>query len=119
MSVVYRQQADDGVRMGLKQSITSSYTSKDYRNPVSLTWDLVMSSMECCGANNYTDFLQANRFVAAAREEGLGRKIPEACCILQGDKSLLIPTDETCIESPSATNSFMFKVNCGRNVLSR
>ena len=108
--VVYRRQADDQVRKGLKFSITNSYTTKDYRDPITLTWDLVMSNMECCGVNNYTDFLEAKRFVSASREEGLGRKVPEACCILQGDPALLRPADDNCIVSPSTANSYLFKV---------
>ena len=79
LCVVYRRQADDGVRTGLTQTITNSYTTSDYRDPITLTWDLVMSNMECCGVNNYTDFLAARKFIAAAREEGIGRKVPEAC----------------------------------------
>ena len=112
--VVYRKQADDQVRKGLKFSITNSYTTKDYRDPITLTWDLVMSNMECCGVNNYTDFLEAKRFVSASREEGLGRKVPEACCILQGDPALLRPADDNCIVSPSTANSYLFKVLFGQ-----
>jgi len=108
LCVVYRRQADDGVRTGLKQTITNSYTTSDYRDPITLTWDLVMSNMECCGVNNYTDFLDARKFTAAAREEGIGRKVPEACCILQGQKSSLVPADPNCIVSPSVTNSYLF-----------
>ena len=44
---------------------------------MTLSWDLVMSNMECCGVNNYTDFLEARQFVAASREEGVGRKVKE------------------------------------------
>ena len=110
LCVVYRRQADDGVRTGLKQTITNSYTTSDYRDPITLTWDLVMSNMECCGVNNYTDFLDARKFTAAAREEGIGRKVPEACCILQGQKSSLVPADPNCIVSPSVINSYLFMV---------
>ena len=108
--VVYSRQADDQVRSGLKLSITNSYTTKDFRDPITLTWDLIMSNMECCGVNNYTDFLEAKRFVSAAREEGLGRMVPEACCILQADPALLRPADDNCIVSPSTSNSYLFKV---------
>ncbi len=102
------------MRKGLKFSITNSYTTKDYRDPITLTWDLVMSNMECCGVNNYTDFLEAKRFVSASREEGLGRKVPEACCILQGEPALLRPADDNCIVSPSTANSYLFKVLFGQ-----
>ena len=125
LSVVYRKQADEQGRMLLKKSLSTSYTGRSSRNTITLSWDLVMSNMECCGVNNYTDFLEARQFVAAAREEGGGRKVksnkfsslirlpiqvPEACCILQGDHSLLQPADENCVVSPSTTNSYLFKV---------
>eukprot|EP00092_Neocalanus_flemingeri_P034162 GFUD01037150.1.p1 GENE.GFUD01037150.1~~GFUD01037150.1.p1 ORF type:complete len:287 (+),score=63.87 GFUD01037150.1:215-1075(+) len=109
LSVVYRTQADEQVRVTLKKSISNSYTTKNSRDAITLSWDLVMTSMECCGVNNYTDFSQARKFVAASREEGVGRKVPEACCILQGDHSLLQPADENCVVSPSTTNSYLFK----------
>ena len=61
--------------MLLKRSLSTSYTARSSRNTVTLSWDLVMSNMECCGVNNYTDFLEARQFVAASREEGGGRKV--------------------------------------------
>ena len=50
------------------------------------------------------------RFVSAAREEGRGRRVPEACCKLAGDRLLLEPADENCIVSPTRANSYMFTV---------
>ena len=61
--------------MLLKRSLSTSYTAHSSRNTVTLSWDLVMSNMECCGVNNYTDFLEARQFVAASWEEGGGRKV--------------------------------------------
>ena len=77
MSVAYRSQADEQVRTMLKKSISTSYTTKNSRDTITLSWDLVMANMECCGVNNYTDFLEARKFVAASREEGVGRKVEE------------------------------------------
>lgn len=109
LTVVYRAQADTHGRQLLKKNLVNSYTTRNSRNTVTWAWDLVMSNMECCGVNNYTDFLEARSFVANSRQEGLGRKVPEACCILQGDRSLLIPADDDCIKTPSTTNSYLFK----------
>jgi len=109
LSGVYRNQADGHARMVLKKSISTSYTTRNSRNTLTLSWDLIMSNMECCGVNNYTDFLEARKFVAGSRDEGIGRKVPEACCILQGDRILLEPADENCVVSPSTTNSYLFK----------
>jgi len=109
LSLVYRKQADEQVRTLLKRSLSTSYQAKNNRNAVTMSWDLVMTNMECCGVNNYTDFLEARQFVEASREEGIGRKVPEACCILQGDHILLQPADEQCVVAPSTTNSYLFK----------
>ena len=48
--------------------------------------------------------------MSAAREEGRGRRVPEACCKLAGDRLLLEPADENCIVSPTRANSYMFTV---------
>ena len=77
MTVVYRKQADQHGRALLKRSLSTSYTSRNSRNTVTLSWDLVMSNMECCGVNNYTDFLEARKFVETSRQEGVGRKVWE------------------------------------------
>jgi len=109
LTLVYRQQADDQIRTFLKRSLSTSYTARSSRNMETMTWDLVMSNMECCGVNNYTDFRDATKFVDAARKEGVGRTVPESCCILQGEHALLQPADEGCVSGPSTTNSYLFK----------
>jgi len=108
LCVLYNKKADILIRTGLRRSLTDTYTTRNNRDPVTLSWDLVMSNMQCCGLNNYTDFLDANKFNAVIIQEASGQKVPEACCILQGDKSLLIPADENCIVSPSTANSYLF-----------
>ena len=62
LCVAYREQADQEVRAGLRRSITENYTTRQHRDPVTLSWDLVMASMKCCGVNNYTDFHSATKF---------------------------------------------------------
>ena len=83
--MVYRKQANDQARLILKQSFSTSYMGRSSRNSLTLSWDLVMSTMQCCGVNNYTDFRDATQFVSAARMEGLGRKVGSMCvfvCVL-------------------------------------
>jgi len=109
LTVVYRSQADEHGRFLLKESLSRSYTMGSSRNTITLAWDLVMSSMECCGLNNYTDFTQARLFVAAARKEGIGRKVPDACCIQEESRSLLHPANKDCAVAPSTSNSYAFQ----------
>ena len=108
--MAYREQADQEVRRTLRRSITESYTSQQYRDPVTLSWDLVMASMKCCGVNNYTDFHSAAKFQAGVLEEGLSRKIPDSCCILQGEMALMKPEDDNCVTLPTTSNSYLYQV---------
>ena len=108
--MAYREQADQQARAALRRSITESYTTRQYRDPVTLSWDLVMASMQCCGVNNYTDFHSAAKFQAGSLEEGLGRKIPDACCVLEDPPALMTPVDGNCITLPTTSNSYLYKV---------
>ena len=110
LCVAYREQADQQVRRTLRRSITESYTSQQYRDPVTLSWDLVMASMQCCGVNNYTDFHSAAKFQAGILEEGLARKIPDSCCILEGEMALMKPEDDNCVTLPTTSNSYLYQV---------
>ena len=110
LCVAYREQADQQVRRTLRRSITENYTSQQYRDPVTLSWDLVMASMQCCGVNNYTDFHSAGKFQAGILEEGLARKIPDSCCILEGEMALMKPQDDNCVTLPTTSNSYLYQV---------
>ena len=85
LCVVYRHQADQELRAGLVRSISSSYTTASHRDPVTLSWDLVMASMQCCGVDNYTDFHSAAKFQAGILEEVAGSlalcTVPALLCL--------------------------------------
>ena len=123
LCVAYRQKADLQVRTTLKRSLTENYTINQARDPVTLIWDLVMSRMECCGVNDYTDFQNAAKFQSEVLAEGLGRKIPDSCCaknvtnLSVSDENLsdwngntqILESDQ-CISLPSRSNSYMYQV---------
>ena len=75
LTVIYHKQADEQTRQFLKKSISTSYSLSSSRNTVTMSWDLVMANMECCGVNNYTDFREARLFVKKSKGEGLGRMV--------------------------------------------
>ena len=75
LTVIYHKQADEQTRQFLKKSISTSYSLSTSRNTVTMSWDLVMANMECCGVNNYTDFRGARLFVKKSREDGLGTMV--------------------------------------------
>jgi len=106
--VVYQGPADSHSRTLLQASL-GSYSPDSPRDAVSVSWDLVMSTHQCCGVNNYTDFRDARRFQEASRLEGTGRAVPPACCILEGPRADLRPADSTCTSLPSRQNSYYNK----------
>lgn len=108
MIVIYKGQADDQTR-GFLQTSLASYSTDSPRDALSVSWDLVMSSQRCCGVNNSTDFSHAARFQDAVLREARGRKVPEACCILEGARSLLQPAATDCITHPTHVNSYYNK----------
>ena len=36
------------------------------------TWDAVQEQLECCGVNNYTDWMQTSKFTSGG--------VPDSCC---------------------------------------
>ena len=75
LTVIYQKQADEQTRQFLKKSISTSYSLSNSRNTVTMSWDLVMANMECCGVNNYTDFREARLFVKRSSKGGLERMV--------------------------------------------
>jgi len=108
----YKDQVEKQSRSFLEHSIANYYRAGEEPDVISLTWDLTMVGMQCCGVNNFTDFSRARHFRAA----GGGKQIPEACCILQGSKSLLQPADENCVYSPQPSNSY-YRKGCYNKLL--
>jgi len=108
LTVLYKGEADEHTRNLLKSSL-STYTTEAPRDAVSVSWDLLMSSQQCCGVNNYTDFGSARKFQEASRQERIGRIVPESCCILQGPRRDLVPADNGCVTGPNRQNSYFNK----------
>ena len=75
LAVTYHEQADEKTRQLLKKSISTSYTVSSSKNTVTLSWDLVMANMKCCGVNNYTDFRDARHFVQSRGSQDLEKMV--------------------------------------------
>ena len=75
MCTAYKSHADIHTKGFLKHSLTTYYTSGPNKDAVSLSWDMIMGHMSCCGVENYQDFQTAKLFVDQASSEGLGRKV--------------------------------------------
>jgi len=107
LSTMYKSHADQHSKGFLKSTLAKYYTIGDNKDAVTLSWDLIMAQMSCCGVDGYQDFRTAKLFVQRSSAEGLGRQVPESCCILSGDHLSLQPEDPSCIGSPTEINSYM------------
>jgi len=107
LCTLYKSQADHHSKGFLKTTLSKHYTTGDSKNAVTLSWDLIMAQMSCCGVDGYEDFRTAKLFVEKSGAEGLGRQVPESCCVLTGDPLLLQPLDPSCIISPTEANTYL------------
>jgi len=111
LCAIYSSQAQRHSKGFLKTTLSKYYTIGENKDAVSLSWDLIMAHMSCCGVEGSGDFRTAKLFVQKSSAEGLGRQVPESCCILTGDPLLLTPAHPACITSPSQHNSYS-QVGC-------
>lgn len=61
--------------------------------------------MKCCGVDSYEDFNESKKWI-----EG-GKKVPDACCVLEGDVAKFKPMSEMCPDVPTDINSYWKKVS--------
>jgi len=107
LCTIYKSHADKHSMGFLKSTVTKYYTIGDNKNALSLSWDMVMAHLGCCGVEGYEDFRTAKLFVQRSSAEGLGRQVPESCCVLTGAPAYLQPEDPSCIISPTENNSYI------------
>jgi len=107
LCTLYKSHADHHSRGFLKSTLSKYYTIGDNKDAVTLSWDMIMAQMSCCGVDGYQDFRTAKLFVRKSSAEGLGRQVPESCCILTGDPLSIQPEDPSCISSPTEINSYL------------
>jgi len=107
LCTIYKSHADKHSVGFLKSTLTKYYTIGDNKNALSLSWDMVMAHLACCGVEGYEDFRTAKLFVQRSSAEGLGRQVPESCCVLTGVPAYLQPEDPSCIISPTENNSYI------------
>jgi hypothetical protein len=98
--VAFTKDVEVNVKSSLKSSIKNYYVAPE-KNAVTVLWDFSMASLKCCGVDGSEDFKQSKNFSQS------GKTVPEACCVLQGDKGKLQPRDSSCPNSPSDSNSYM------------
>jgi tetraspanin-18 len=87
------------IKDSLKSSLTNNYAAGE-KNALTVLWDHTMVNTKCCGVNGYEDFKEAKKFSSS------NKKLPEACCVLEGDVAKLQPKVKTCTQDPSNSNSY-------------
>ncbi|XP_045136188.1 tetraspanin-18-like isoform X2 [Portunus trituberculatus] len=103
LAAVYKTEAKQELQNFLKHTLKKYYSTPDQANSVTVAWNAVMSELQCCGVNNYTDFEQATLWQANKSSNAL---VPEACCKLEGDPRNFVPKDASCPSRPSEENSY-------------
>jgi hypothetical protein len=102
---------EENSRALLKSSIKEYYAVEE-KDAVTLMWDNEMANSKCCGVDSYEDFEESKKLT-----EGNKKKIPDACCILEGGVSKLRPKDPNCTQNPSDANSY-WKKGCYKTKIS-
>ena len=75
LCTLYKSQADHHSKGFLKSTLSQYYTTGANKDAVTLSWDLIMAQMNCCGVDGYQDFRTARLFVQKSSAEGLGRQV--------------------------------------------
>ena len=75
LCTLYKSQADHHSKGFLKSTLSKYFTTGDNKDAVTLSWDLIMAQMSCCGVDGYEDFRTARLFVEKSSAEGLGRQV--------------------------------------------
>ncbi|XP_021937297.1 CD82 antigen-like isoform X2 [Zootermopsis nevadensis] len=102
LAAAYRSEAEKETRVFLKSTISKYYAAKE-KDAVTLMWDYIMANMKCCGVDSYEDFSESKKWI-----EG-GKKVPDACCVLEGDVAKFKPMSEMCPDVPTDINSYWKK----------
>ncbi|XP_037080603.1 tetraspanin-1-like [Pollicipes pollicipes] len=109
LATIYKQEAEKGLKSFLQFTISEWYSTKDKPNTITVSWNVAMAQLSCCGANNYTDFRKAERWTSSKPADQV---LPAACCqLIVSSDNMYQPRDPKCLTDPSADNSF-YLVGC-------
>lgn len=101
MFFFFNKKAREETKTFLQSTITRYYSTTENTDAVTMMWNQIMSTLSCCGVNDYNDFESSNSWT---QHKG-NRTIPEACCILS-DSTKFIPRDPDCTTKPNISNSY-------------
>ncbi|CAO1373824.1 unnamed protein product [Diamesa serratosioi] len=110
-AILYKDVARDETKQFLVKTVKEYQSSAKETDAVTLMWNQLMAQFKCCGVEDYKDFETSSFWL----ENKGNRTIPEACCVL-AEKALLKPLDQSCVYTPSETNSY-FEQGCYKNLM--
>uniref|UniRef100_K1Q8M1 Tetraspanin-18 n=1 Tax=Magallana gigas TaxID=29159 RepID=K1Q8M1_MAGGI len=89
----------------MKKSIAEFYKGDLSQEPVSLAWNSLLIEFDCCGVDNYMDFMNATHWSKTYNGQTL--KTPLSCCKgIEGEfPDIKYPADTTCATNPIDANS--------------
>jgi hypothetical protein len=104
-AVIYRSQAEKTIKDAMKTTLNNygNYTEKSNRNGITVMWDHIMATFECCGVDNSTDFQYAKKWVNTSE-----KVVPDACCILN-NKTTIEVKYTNCTTNLTEENSYKDK----------
>ncbi|RZF38123.1 hypothetical protein LSTR_LSTR005484 [Laodelphax striatellus] len=110
VALACKGKAEAETKTFLKSTVKDYYSTNDKADVVTVTWNILMAQMSCCGVDDYKDFQTSEKF-----KEG-NMTVPVACCVLEGDFRRFSPRDPNCPYSPSEANSY-YKTGCYKTMV--
>lgn len=107
LAALMKKDVDSVVKKGMKKSIADYYKGDLSQEPVSLAWNSLLIEFDCCGVDNYMDFMNATNWNKTYNGQTLDLKTPLSCCIgIEGEfPDIKYPADTTCATNPTDTKS--------------
>ncbi|GAB1604832.1 tetraspanin-9-like [Argonauta hians] len=110
-----KKEMKDSMKDPMIANLKNMYAGPEKEDVTSHGWNFVMSTFQCCGINNYTEFHYARKW--DRRIEIAGRQylkiIPDTCCSRRVDilseKTFKEVTDSNCTIHPTLSNSYIGK----------
>lgn len=109
LAALMKKDVDSVVKKGMKKSIADFYKGDLSQEPVSLAWNSLLIEFDCCGVDNYMDFMNATHWNKTYNGQTL--KTPLSCCKdVKGEfPDIQYPAATPCATNPTDADNNMNK----------
>ncbi|XP_036359254.1 CD63 antigen-like isoform X1 [Octopus sinensis] len=110
-----KKEMKDSMKEPMIANLKNMYAGPDQEDVTSYGWNFVMSTFQCCGISNYTEFHHAKKWDRRTKIRGMQylKIIPDTCCSRRVDilseKRFKEMTDTNCTINPTLSNSYIGK----------